>query len=406
MPKVMVTSHESRVTSHAFAAVMTGKGTGAISTIQVFGSGSRTIVKKIFRPAATKSPTLKPGKILFGTIHDAGETIDEVTIGCEGPETITINCHGNPLILEMIMQLLAKHGAMPTSAEQLLIKILSTEKSITTIALEAKLALPGAKTLEGAKIIANQIDAGLSKTTAQWLRNINATAIDKIRGDAEQILERSQTAKLIIHGCKAVITGPPNSGKSTLLNCLAGKQKAIVTDIEGTTRDWVSARCRIGPLSVELFDTAGLDEKSSAAPRKSLEKISQQKTAEVLENADLVLLVLDAGQPAEQLNSRLLEKIAGRKILTVLNKSDLPAGLDTAELPEFSADKVQISAKFGTGIENLLRKIPQICGAANFDLKSPVCFTSRQENLLKELHKAKSKHQAASIITELLNGQL
>ncbi|MHC4658762.1 MAG: hypothetical protein ACYS83_06230, partial [Planctomycetota bacterium] len=93
-----------------FAAVMTGKGTGAISTIAVFGDSAEAVIKKIFKPAGDKPTTLTVGKILLGTIIDGSETIDQVTIGCEEAETIAINCHGNPLIVADIMQLLAKHG--------------------------------------------------------------------------------------------------------------------------------------------------------------------------------------------------------------------------------------------------------------------------------------------------------
>jgi len=397
-----------------FAAVMTGKGTGAIATIQVFGNSAKAVIKKIFKSTGTKPPKFKAGKILLGTICDGAETIDQVVIGCEGPHSFAINCHGNPLIVEMIMQLLGRHGAKLLTAEQLLYKILSAEKSVNTIALEAKLTQPGARTIEGAKIIANQIDAGLSKKIAEWLKNINALSLKQITADAERILKNSRTAKLIITGCKTVIAGPPNTGKSTLLNYLAGRQKAIVTDIKGTTRDWVSARCRFGPLSVELIDTAGLDEKLAATPKDSIEKESQQKAAQILEEADLVLLVLDNSTTGDQLDDRLLEKIADKpvlseaegKVLTVLNKSDLPAKLDARKLPEILANTVQISAKFGTGIENLTKKIQQLCGVADFDLQTAVVFTGRQENLLHQLKKTTSKDQAASIITELLNGRV
>ena len=389
-----------------FAAVMTGKGTGAISTIQVFGEKSEAVIKKIFKPAGTKPVTLKPGVICLGTISDGVETIDHVAIACEGPANFAINCHGNPLIVASLMQLLQRHGAALLTAEELLTKILTAEKPINTIALEAKLAQPKVQTIEGAKIIANQTDAGLSKKATEWLQNINTISLKEITLNASEILKNSQTAKLIIAGCTTVLSGPPNSGKSTLLNCICGRQKAIVTNIKGTTRDWVSAKCQIGSLSAELIDTAGLDEKLAARPENILAKKSQEKTARILERADLVLLVLDNSRPIDQLNGRLIEKIAGKKILTVLNKSDLPAKFDTAKLPQIFADTVQISAKLGTGIENLLRKIRQICGVADFDLQAEICFTSRQEKLLKQLKKAKSGKQAASIITELLNGRL
>ncbi len=385
-----------------FAAVMTGKGTGAISTIQIFGDSAEDVIKKIFKPAGSKPAIFKAGKILLGTISSGAEIIDQVTIGCEGEKNYAINCHGNPLIVADIMQLLQQHGANLITTEQLLFKILSAQESVNTIALEAKLTQPTARTIEGTKIIANQIEGGLSKTTAEWLQNINAIPLDQIRSGAERILKNTQTAKLIIAGCKAVIAGPPNTGKSTLLNCLCGKPKAIVTDIKGTTRDWVTARCHIDSLSVELFDTAGLDEKPSA----EIEKQSRQKSVQVLTEADVVLLVLDNKQPISQLDETLLERLAGKKILTVLNKSDLPAGFDVKKLPETLGNTVQISAKLGTGIENLLKKIRQLCGVAGFDLKTAVCITGRQEKLVKQLSSVKSKSNALSIITELLNGPL
>jgi tRNA modification GTPase len=389
-----------------FAAVMTGKGTGAISTIEVFGDSAEIVIKKIFKPAGDKPATLEAGKILLGTIIDGSETIDQVTIGCEEAETIAINCHGNPLIVADIMQLLTKHGAKLITAEQMLAKTLTVQKAINTIALEAKLTQPKAQTIEGTKIIASQIESGLSKKAEEWLQEINTMFLDETMAEAGQILDDSQKAKLIIAGCTAVITGPANSGKSTLLNCLCGRQKAIVTDIKGTTRDWVSGRCRIGSLSLELIDTAGLDEKLAATAQNTIERAAQQKAVEILENADLVLLVLDNSQSGDQLDGLLLERIADKKVLTVLNKSDLPARFDAGKLPEMLAETVQISAKYETGIESLLERIPQICGVADFDLKATVCFTGRQESLLKQLCNAKSKEQAGTIITELLNSPL
>jgi tRNA modification GTPase len=391
-----------------FAAVMTGKGTAAISTIQVFGDAAEAITKKLFKPTGSKPAEFKTGKVLLGAISDPArqETIDQVTIGCEGPEAIAIHCHGNPLIVEIIMQLLQRNGVTLLTAEELLAKILTSQKPAGTITVEAKLAQLKAQTLQGTKIIANQIEGGLSRKATQWLQKIDAIPIEEIISDAEQILRDSQIAKLIISGCTIVIAGPPNTGKSTLLNCLAGRQKAIVSDIKGTTRDWVSARCQIEPLSIELIDTAGLDEKLASAPKNTIEKAAQEKTAEILDRADLVLLVLDNNQPENPIDGRLLKKIASKRILTILNKSDLPARFDTGKLPQILSNTVQISAKFSNGIENLTRKILQTCGVTDFNLLTPVCITCRQENLLKQLQKAKSKKQVTTLVTELLNGQV
>jgi len=388
-----------------FAAVTTGKGTGAISTIQIFGDSAEAAIKKIFKPTGTKPLKFKTGEILLGTITDGPEVIDQVTIGCEGPDTFAINCHGNPLIVEIIMQLLQRHGAALLTAEQLLKKLLTARNSADTIAVEAKLAQAKARTLQGTKIITNQIDAGLTKKARGWLENIDEISLDKIKAEATHILQKSQAAKLIVYGCTAVLTGPPNSGKSTLLNCLAGRQKAIVTDIKGTTRDWVGARCRIGSLSVKLIDTAGLDEKLQDH-QDNIEVSAQKKTAEILERADIVLLVLDASRPAEELDDQITKRFNDKKVITVLNKSDLPAKFDASRLPGPLSNTVKISAKKSTGIESLNEKISETSGAADFDLREPISFTSRQENLIKKLIGTTSKQQAASIIKEVLKGRL
>jgi len=388
-----------------YAAVMTGKGTGAISTIQVFGDSAENVIRKIFEPAGKEPTKFETSKILLGTIYDGDKKIDQVTIGCDQPRTIAINCHGNPLIVEMIMQLLRCNGVEILTAEQLLVKILSAQEKTGTIALEAKLAQPKAKTLQGTKIVLNQINAGLTKKAQDWHEKIEETSLDKIINESHQILQKTKIAKRIIYGCTAVLTGPPNSGKSSLLNCLAGRQKSIVTDIKGTTRDWVTAQCRIDSLSLELIDTAGLDEIPPDLP-DNIEKTAQKKSIETLEQADLILLVLDNSRETEELDTQPIERFADRKIITVLNKSDLPAKFDTGKLPSFLSNTVKISAKTGYGIEKLIEKILQITGTADFDLRNAVCFTDRQENLLKKLTTAESKEQAVAIITELLNGGL
>lgn len=389
----------------SFAAVMTGTGTGAIATVQVFGDTAGAVLAKVFRPAGTKPAEFKSGEILLGTICDGGKTLDQVAVGCEGADTFAINCHGNPLIVEMIMQLLQRCGTTLLTAEQLLAKILTAQGPINTIAVEAKLAQAKAKAIEGTKAIANQIGAGLSMRAQDWLEGMDGVSLDRIKAEAIAILQKSQAAKLIIYGCTVVLAGPQNSGKSTLLNCLAGRQKAIVTNIKGTTRDWVEAECRAGSLSLALIDTAGLS-REPMGPENTVEKAAQKKTAEILEQADMVLLVLDNSQPVEELDARISERIAGKNVITVLNKSDLPAKFDAAKLPKTLSNTVQISAKFGTGIETLKERIRQTSGAADFDLRQAICFTSRQENLLKQLINAKSKQQAASAITELLKGRM
>jgi tRNA modification GTPase len=386
-----------------FAAVMTGKGTGAIATIQVFGEKAESLLKKIFKPAGERSLQFKTGAILVGTIINSSETIDQVTIGCEGENHFAINCHGNPLIVEDIMNLLKRHGVRIITPEQMLYKILAKDKSLNTIAIEAKLTIPKAKTIDGTRIIVNQTSGGLSGLAKHWLSNLDKIPLDQISADAGHILKASETASLIIFGCKVVIAGPPNTGKSTLLNRLAGRDAAIVSEIKGTTRDWVRAACQIGPLALELIDTAGLDETIAVS---SDDKAAQQKAAQLLKDADLVLLVLDISETTDQLTETLIEKITGKKVLIILNKNDLLARFDPAKLAPGLADIIRISAKFGTGTEQLCVEIQQLAGVENFDLLQPVCFTARQEQFLTQLSAVKSKDAAHPIITELLSGRL
>jgi len=386
---------------------MTGKGTGAISTIQLYGSKAESVIEKIFRPTGSKKAEFKVGSIIVGTIYEGDEIIDQVTIGFEGEKNFAINCHGNPLIVADISRLLGKHKVKIVSAEKFLQTIFK-KQGLTGIEIEAKIAQGRAKTIAGTKVILNQSSTGLSAKVQDWLEKIKTETIKQIQAEAEQILEDTRLAKLFIDGAQIVITGPANSGKSTLLNYLAGRQKSIVTEIAGTTIDYVTAECRLGEFFCELIDTAGLDEgqRTEDGRQKAIEKIAQKKSMEILHDADLVLLVLDRNGEIEQLDEKIVDKISGKKALTVLNKADLPAKLNIFKLPKQLRNCITISAKTGEGIENLISRTSQVLGAAGFDLQSTVCFTNRQEKIISKIANAKSKQEIIKLITELLNGRL
>jgi len=390
----------------AFAAVMTGPGAGAIATIQLFGASVRVTLRNVFRPTAQTPPEFTTGRVLLGHLVDGDRVIDQVTIGCEAPDTFAIHCHGNPLIVERIMELLQRRGVALVPAGQLLARMLTEQRSHNTIAVEAKLALTTVKTIEGAGILAHQIEAGLSETAGHWRRCAESGDVERIVTEAAQILRDSDTARLIISGCTIVLTGPPNTGKSTLLNALAGREKALVTDIKGTTRDWVSAEIHIPPLAATVIDTAGLDADLAAAPDRDIDRAAQARAVDILERADVALLVLDASQPFSRFDPHFTERLAGKRTVVVLNKSDLPRRFDPACLPQQFRPPIRISAKHETGIEDLIQAIHQACDVTGFDDHSPVAFTPRQHALIERLAAMSCRDRAIVPITELLRGAI
>jgi len=383
------------------AAVTTAKGAGAISTIELAGDGALAILEEIFTPACNGKADFTIGSILVGTITETGHDIDQVAIGCEADGHFAIHCHGNPLIAEAIMKLLKKHNATLLTSEQFYSNISAVENN--TIAIEAKIELANVKTLLATKLILNQANTGLAKSANGWLEKVEN--IKKIKAEAAAILKKSQNAQTMISGCKAVIAGPPNSGKSSLLNLLSGRDKAIVTDIEGTTRDYVAVEIVLENLFLELTDTAGIDE-ILALKSDAIEKTSQKKSLSVLENADLVLFVLDSSKDDFPLQKGFIEAMEDKKIITILNKSDLPSKLRKTSLPARLDKTVSISIKTGEAIDDLKREILRICCVGELDIYEPIAFTPRQRRLLKQLCEINSADEANLLITELLNGQL
>jgi len=386
-----------------FAAVMTGRGAGAIATIQLVGERAPAILAKLFRWADDRPLELTTGRILLGHVVDGDETVDQVTVGCEGPDTFAVHCHGNPLIVERIMGLLQRHGVELLAAEQLLAKTLAGQRSLDSIAVEAKLALTTVKTIEGVEILNRQIESGLSAKIKQWRQELDRVPLSQIEAEAEAVLRDSEPARLIISGCTIALIGPPNTGKSTLLNTLAGREKAVVTDVRGTTRDWISAEIHIPPLAATVIDTAGLAPSLAAG---DIERAAQQKSIEIMNRADLILLILDASQSANQLSEAMSNMLLNKRTIAVLNKADLPERFDCACLPAHLGQPIRISAKQGTGIEDLICAIHQTCNVTGVNAHAAVVFTDRQRILIERLISASSRHQADAFTAELLHGPI
>lgn len=385
------------------AAVMTGQSTSAIATIQMVGDGAETIVGHIFRPFHSKP--LKPGVVVIGTLRDEDKSIDQVALGCEAQQVWSLHCHGNPLITEAVMALLRKHGATLVSPRQLYASFLNAHQSLTTPAVEVKFALLNVTTLAGATLLSRQASAGLTQWAQQWLKGSSISIAD-IVNECREILERSVPAKYMLYGCTLVLAGPPNVGKSTLLNSLTGQNSAIVTNIKGTTRDWVKATLRTDRLCMHVIDTAGLDTISGNHNADHPDKASQERTRDILDSADLILFVLDQSQPANQFESAWLNLLHNKRTIIVLNKIDLAGRLKISDLPVSAKDAISISAKNEKSLDSLIAHIETTLGINTIHPEKPVCFTDRQTHLLQSLVNCADKQQARYLLNELLHGNL
>lgn len=396
----------------AKVCVLTAKGYGAISGIALYGRGAETILAKIFVPAGGGTAVFETGGIFHGQIVENEQSLDEVVVGRETEGYFVIHCHGNPILVQKIVQLLIRHGAQVETAEQMMREVHPVGNNL--IEREAYVEQLKAVTIEGVKIIQSQIGGGLSAIVKDWLDNLDRFSIEEIQEQCREILNRSVVARRIIGGVKIVLAGPANSGKSTLLNALAGGEKAIVSEIAGTTRDWVSIFIHAGPLRAEVIDTAGLGQD---VVHNVVDKKAQQKTLELISQCDCVLWIADGTiqNSACAINCTPYEKNGGLRahptrlkntaeggcatqVIQVWNKSDLPGG----KSPEEKSGVVLISAKTGDGIENLLSEIQRCLQVCDFDCTMPVAFTSRQEKLLVAITEIKEKTQLQQLLTEMI----
>ena len=328
-------------------AISTALKDGAISIVRMSGPESFDIIKKI-----SEVKTIKPNTIVYSHIKDEGQIIDEVLISFFAAgksytreDMVEINCHGGVFVTRLILNLLLKNGcrlAEPgefTKRAYLNGRIdLARADSINDLIkagnlVQAKSAIRGMSgsierliepLMEQMKDVISMIEVNIDypeyEDERQMSNDIIKPYLQKWIAMAEEMIDKAERFRVIKDGLDTVIIGKPNVGKSSLLNALLEKDKAIVTDIAGTTRDLVEGKVSLKNITLNLIDTAGIRE-----TKEEIEKIGIEKTIEAIDQADLIILVLDASNIDEE-DKELMERYKDRNTIIVYNKSDLQKG--------------------------------------------------------------------------------
>ena len=359
------------------AAISTAQGVGAISIVRISGDEALEIVNKIFDQDIKK---YKSNTINYGHIIDNDKVVDEVLVSVFlAPKTYTkediveINTHGGISVTNKILELLLENGARLAEPGEFTKRAFINGR-IDLIEAESVMDLIDAKTESARKMAINGVDGRLSSKINKLrdkaldiisnievnidypeYEDIEVMTIDDIRNyskelnkDIDDLLKTSESGKIIKEGINTVILGRPNVGKSSILNRLLDEEKAIVTDIPGTTRDIVEGSIRLNGVLINFLDTAGVRETTN-----TVEKIGVEKSLSLLDKADLVLLVLNNNEKLTKEDKELLDKTKDKKRIIVVNKMDLESKIDLEE------EYVKVSAQ-QNNIDELLNKINEL----------------------------------------------
>lgn len=393
--------------SDTIAAISTAMSNSGIGIIRVCGDNAIEIAGKIFKSVKNKKLTeVKSHTVHFGYIVDGENVIDEVLVtvmkkphSYTTEDTVEINCHGGVIVVNKVLELILKNGARLAEPGEFTkraflngrIDLSQAEAVIDVINAESQYALSSAVSqLKGnvsniVKEIRDRIldeiafiETALDDPEHYDIDNYGnklITITNEIKAELKKLIDSADNGRVISEGVKTVILGKPNAGKSSLLNALLGEERAIVTDIAGTTRDTLEENVKIHGISLKLIDTAGIRETED-----TVEKIGVDKAKEKANDADLVIYVADASREFDESDKEILELIKGRKSIVLLNKSDLEEKIDISNIKKYTDGKIiNISAKERTGIDDLENIIKDMFFEGEIDFNNQVFITNLRQ---------------------------
>ena len=374
-------------TADTIAAITTPLGESGIGAIRISGPDAYAVGDKIFKSkSAVPLKERRDRSIQYGTIVDEnGTCIDEVlALIMKGPHSYTaedvleIQCHGGRGVLESILQLILRSGARMANPGEFTERAFVNGR-IDLAQAEAVMDVIQAKSRAGLTSAVSQLEGRLSKVINKTRKELTelvtrlevmidypeedlediavpdvSGALQEMQEKLQHMLEESQNGRMIRDGVMAAIAGTPNAGKSSLLNRLLQEERAIVTDVPGTTRDVLEEWITLRGVPVCLVDTAGIRETDD-----TVEKIGVSRARRYLDQADIILAVIDGSRPLTDEDKDILQSAADKNVIIVLNKTDLPSVMTSQDLSTYGFPICPISASTGDGLEELKDRLLQ-----------------------------------------------
>ena len=363
------------------AAISTAMTNSGIGIVRISGEEAFDIIKRIYKGKKDKDLSkVKSHTIHYGYIMDGEETIDEVLVmimrgphSYTGEDTVEINCHGGVFVVKKILETVIKYGARPADPGEFTKRAFLNGRMDVSQA-EAVIDVINSKNEYALKSSVSQLKGNVQKKIKEVRSEIIyhtafietalddpehisvdgygeklRVTVDKLLEELDELLKTSDNGRIIKEGIKTVIVGKPNAGKSSLLNVLVGEDRAIVTDIAGTTRDVLEESIQLQGISLNIMDTAGIRDTEDI-----VEKIGVDKAKAHANEADLVIYVVDASRELDENDFEIIEMIQDNKSVVLLNKSDLDTVV-TKDMVRVHIDKpmIEISAKEESGIHEL-----------------------------------------------------